>query len=162
MNICTSHRGNSIWGSVRRSVSATVAGNPVWKVLYFSCSKEKAILQNKIRQGNRENILGPFSRLWWNVSSEINCKRKSPSLWPCDDVWSFTSCSEHWHIFFTSTHTEAREKEGKKYFFSLIACTMRFQHEHAWLVHCLYLIKKERKKRMWWQCSFYFSVLITK
>jgi hypothetical protein len=124
LNICTSHRGNSIWGSVRRSVSATVAGNPVWKVLYFSCSKEKAILQNKIRQGNRENILGPFSRLWWNVSSEINCKRKSPSLWPCDDVWSFTSCSEHWHIFllklkhffYEHTHRSQRER-GKKIFF---------------------------------------------
>ena len=100
LNICTSHRGNSIWGSVRRSVSATVAGKPDWKVLYFSCSKEKVILDNKIRQGNRENILGPFSRLWWDVSSEINCKRKYPSLWPCHDMWSFTSCSKHGHIFF--------------------------------------------------------------
>lgn len=42
LNILTSHRGNSIWGSVRRSVSATTNGNLEWKHLYFSYNAQRS------------------------------------------------------------------------------------------------------------------------
>lgn len=101
LNICTSHRGNSIRGSVRRRVSATVIGNPAWKALYFSCSKEKIFHENRWEEKEYTFSISDLYQGYDEMSTQTNQEKISNR----QHLWTFNSCLEHfWHIGWSLIH----------------------------------------------------------